>query len=192
QSQLELVENTLGTSLHQVEEILEIGAGNANFSILMRSRSQTKLSLDVCEPGDQWLEHYTFHKIHRVAEFFPFSGKQKYDYIHTSHWLEHMDDLASTIRDLKDLLKPGAFLFVEVPNCEHDYWNAPELDTPHIQFFTQDSLKRGFEKAGFDCLSIGEYGITFIEYRKGVKVTQDKFGPRDKGFWLRAIFQKKA
>ena len=114
----------------------------------------------------------------------------QFDYIHASHWLEHVLDLESTILSLRDLSSQEGLIFIEVPNTEHDYWSSTWLDIPHIHFFTMSSLKNVFGRFSFRCLDVGEFGITWAEQNQGVQLTGGDYGPRKKGWWLRALFEK--
>lgn len=168
--------------------ILEIGSAGAWAILNLRDMlNNKKLFLDVCEPGDKWKDYYKQAKINRVSNFFPFKNSKKYHYIHTSHWLEHVQDLNNTIDSLYDMLEAGGKLFIEVPNTEHYYWNLPVSDTPHIHFFTIKSLNKVFEKAGFKCLKSGEFGITFQDLNNGLVPIHEQ---NDKGSYIRALYIK--
>jgi len=175
----------------RIGKILEIGAGSAFASLLLRDKcNEAHLELDVCEPGAIWEEYYKEKEINKIADYFPFKTSKKYDYIHTSHWLEHVLDLKDTIRALNAICEKGGFIFVEIPNSAHKYWHLPLKDTPHIHFFTMTCLKKIFEESGFKCLDIKECGISYLEWFHGEVLTPDKYGEKEKGFHIRAIFEK--
>jgi 2-polyprenyl-3-methyl-5-hydroxy-6-metoxy-1,4-benzoquinol methylase len=172
-------------------DVLEIGAGAAYASLLLRERSNGLLSLNVCEPGENWVGYYNQNDIKRLSSYFPFQGDQKFDYIHTSHWLEHVVNLHSTVERLAKITKSNGFVFIEVPNTESFYWSLPLLDTPHIHFFTRASLSRVFERHNFHCIEIGTFGQTFFEKFKGKPMLTADYGPAEKGCWIRALFKRK-
>lgn len=174
-----------------LERVLEIGAGAAGASLLLRERCRRPdMELCVCEPGRQWDDYYVRRGILKVAAYFPFDAARRFDYVHTSHWLEHVRDLDQTLRDLRKLVRPSGHVFVEVPNTEHDYWELPVRDTPHIHFFTRRSLEAVFAGHGFECIEIGEFGITYGERHRGRPLTPDAYGAREQGFWIRALFRR--
>ncbi|MES2884949.1 MAG: class I SAM-dependent methyltransferase [Pseudomonadota bacterium] len=176
-----------------LQNVLEIGAGSASSLLLLKHKcGEPAPALHVCEPGSQWEDHYRQHRVARIADYFPFETAVSFDYIHTSHWLEHVSKLGETVGHLRDMLKPGGYVFVEVPNTEHDYWTQAINDVPHIHFFTPRSLQRAFEVQGLKCLKLEEAGITFNDHCKGIKPTAEDFGPREKGFWIRALFIKES
>lgn len=187
--QIEFIMNEVNLPSHI--NILEIGAAAAYSSLLIRDKfTDSKISIYACEPGEQWNEYYKQHKITKIANYFPFKTNKKFDYIHTSHWLEHVPDLNETLFKLNQLLNPNGYLFIEIPNTEHFYWDIPERDTPHIQFFTRKSAINVLKKNNFTCLKIEECGITFQDRQNGIPVTHESHASSDKGFWIRGLFQK--
>jgi len=119
-----------------------------------------QISIDVVEPGKGWGKYYIANNINKVADFFPFSSNKYYGYIHTSHWLEHVIDLEATLVKLYEKLENGGLLFVEVPNCTDKYYRLDVGDTPHIHFFTENSLIKLFTKYGFKLIRSGTFGLT--------------------------------
>jgi len=188
-SQLQFVGQYLET--RTLGNVLEIGAGRAFALQLLRDRYKNA-RVYVCEPSERFQRYYEKRNIFRVADFFPFETSIRFNYIHTSHWLEHVLDLESTIASLRKLLSQEGLLFIEVPNTRHPYWTLPYFDNPHIHFFTMHSLKNIFERFSFRCLDIGEFGNTFLDRWQGVRQTNSGFGlKKPNGRWLRALFEIK-
>jgi len=186
--QIKFVIGDLKKNKNKIEKVLEIGAAHASSSLLLRDVwSKNQISLYVCETGKQWLSYYQQADIEIVSHYFPFKNKMSFDYIHASHWLEHVSDLNKVLSAIHKMLKKDGYVFVEVPNTEHYYWDYPQTDTPHVYFFTRESIKKLFNKYNFECTKIGEYGITFRDILKGIPAIQDA---REKGSYLRALFRK--
>lgn len=176
-----------------IGSMLEIGSGAAFSSIRLRDQfGPDQLEVFVCEPGLQWDSYYQKHGLKKIASTFPFVNTQKVDFILTSHWLEHMIDVNETVERLREMIESRGFIFVEVPNTDYDYWDLPRTYTPHVQFFTRDSLKKAFETKGFSCVKIGEAGLTYMEKHNGIATRPESFGPREKGMFLRAVFRRTA
>lgn len=174
--------------------VLEIGAAGAHALLYLRdfaARDKKKMQFKVCEPGDEWSSYYALCRIDRVARMFPFPTTEHFDYIHSSHWLEHVINLPETVARIADLLPAGGHTFVEVPNTEHQYWNRNQSDMHHIHFFTEDSLRRIFEAHGFRLVKSAHCGLTYDELRSGVRVTPEHIREHKNGVWLRALFEKK-
>jgi len=141
--------------------ILEIGAGSSLTSRMIKYKNKDKtVTIDVVEPSIGWTDYYNAYDINKVADFFPFPSRVKYNYIHTSHWLEHTLDLKNTTRKINELLISDGYLFVEIPNCTSDYFKLDYVDTPHIHFFTETSLVTFFRNNGFKKIRSGTYGLT--------------------------------
>jgi len=186
-TQIQLVSEYVSTA----NSILEIGAGAACASLQLRDFVKGKnneAEIYVCEPGDQWIEYYKRQNISRIASFFPFVSEQKFDYIHTSHWLEHVQNIGKTVETLNNMLNTGGYLFIEVPNSAKDYWDLDFIDVPHIHFFTKYSLQKLIENYGFECLFSEEFGVTFHTYFHEKR--SDYYEEQKNGIWVRALFKK--
>jgi SAM-dependent methyltransferase len=90
-----------------------------------------------------------------TAEALPgaIAGKQ-FDVVLLSHVLEHCIDPVAALKNVKGLLAPGRTAIIEVPNNA-----APGFDTygpgwffadipRHLQFFTENSLRKALAHAG--------------------------------------------
>lgn len=182
--------------------MLEIGAGPAHMSRLMRSLI-VDVGTDVIEPSNVWLSHYKRYHINVVSRYFPLKTSNKYNYIHSSHSLEHIYDLKEAMVCFGNLIKQRGFLFIEVPNCDSDYYRLDFGDTPHIHFFTKKALQMLFEKRGFKCVKIDEIGLTNREeiqrrkkpnnFDKNIKesgqLSELENMPREGGERIRGLFQ---
>ena len=72
-----------------------------------------------------------------------------------SHSLEHyrVDDLIDLLNELKLSLFSDGVIVVEVPHCDlRIHKEVRGNDTPHLLFFSAESLKQLFEKNGFEIL----------------------------------------
>jgi len=183
--------------------MLEIGAGGAFFSRLLKEIHPGNVHLNVVEAGKGWESYYTDIDIQLLAKYFPFESTQKFHYVHTSHWLEHVYDADDALDKIRNMLIKNGLLFIEVPNCNEEYYSLDNGDTPHIHFFTKESLCTLLKKKSFKILTIDEYGMTFGESFKilhepnnfGQKILEEgnisESGniPRSCGHHLRALFQ---
>jgi len=141
---------------------LDIGAAGANISLLIRNKlkNESKVKIDVIEAGSSYTKYYKQANINCLARYFPASLTRTYDLVIGSHWLEHVGELDSAMTALTKVTKKGGLIFIEVPNCNDEYFDCDGLDKPHIHFFTENSLIRLFKKYGFKLLRIGQYGFT--------------------------------
>ena len=98
---------------------------------------------------------------------------------------------AGTVESLRALLSHRGLVFVEVPNTAHEYWTVTMYHAPHLHFFTAGSLKSIFARFSLACVDIREFGRTYRELNRArASFTNEDYGPKEKGFWIRALFQK--
>ncbi len=64
-----------------------------------------------------------------------------YDVVMSFHTIEHIPDLDRVFAKIAKILKPAGAVFVEVPTGPEEYPNPD-----HVQFFTDESLKRLLER----------------------------------------------
>ena len=101
-----------------------------------------------------------------TAEALPAVIGAGFDYALMSHVLEHTISPADALARVHALLSEGGRLVVEVPNCEAagfaefgPHW--PWTDVPrHIHFFSQQSLTKFLEAAGFSVSRVLFTGFT--------------------------------
>lgn len=172
-------------------DIMEIGGGPC-FS-LQRLANNFNNSADInlysCEPGKQWELYYEQKGIIKAADFYPFPVTKKFNYIHASHWLEHVVDLKQTIIHLKEHLEKGGYIYIEVPNCGGDYWKVPFDHIPHIHFFTSEALKKSFENEGFELINMEIAGKSQKEAIKDESFNKVDYQSNADGIWIRSIFK---
>lgn len=174
-------------SIDTIKATLEIGAGEAFASRCLKDKS-SNVEAFVCEAGEQWDSHYKALELKRIADYFPYKGDDKFDLVVASHWLEHVLDLPLVLCSIREKLNGDGLLVIDVPNTQHDYWDVPERDIPHIHFFTPLSLTRLCESHGFQCLSVESYGISILQRQAGVEIQPQDFAANDKGYGIRAVF----
>lgn len=77
----------------------------------------------------------------------------KFDLILMSHVLEHFNgrDIVAILENIRRILSEDGILICEVPNCDWRQYEKMRInDSPHLSFFTVDSLRSALIKAGFD------------------------------------------
>jgi 2-polyprenyl-3-methyl-5-hydroxy-6-metoxy-1,4-benzoquinol methylase len=150
-------------------QMLDIGAAASRISRMARLHFGDRAQCSVVEPGDGWAEYYQHHRIRIAGRFFPCADSESYDYIHTSHWLEHVEKLEPVIQAMRARLKPGGLCFIEVPNCDANYFAHDFPDQPHIHFFTAKSLVLCMAAQGFQAVDVRECAMAnpdYIRYRR--------------------------
>ncbi|MBT3980221.1 MAG: class I SAM-dependent methyltransferase [Bacteriovoracaceae bacterium] len=183
--QFEFIQDSIPSS---ITEVLEIGGAHCHFSQLLRHHWKVQ-NLHVVEPGERWNDYYKTIRIEKISDFFPCDTQKKFDYIHTSHWLEHVSGVKNTLGEISQLLKDRGFLFIEVPNCNSEYWEVDTGVFPHLEFFTKESMTFFLEEH-FNVIVIDNYGDDHLSINTG-NIHQGKAKLNEKGQFLRVLAQKK-
>ena len=173
---------------HQNGEILDIGCATGQFLHYMEKHGWKTIGV---EPDEKT-------RARAVTEYglqvFPEEqlnafNKSSFDVITMWHVLEHVSDLNSRMKQLKNLLKPKGTIFIAVPNCEaYDakkygvFWAGYDLPR-HLYHFTKPDLKLLTEKHGFTIVNI--LPMKFDAYY--VSLLSEKY-KNEKMRWLPAIW----
>lgn len=73
-----------------------------------------------------------------------------------NHVLEHLHDPIETLKNIRGLIKPSGRLYIDVPDTE-EYSNIYDLHIAHIYHFTERTLQRLVERAGFTVIQIEKH-----------------------------------
>ena len=150
--------------------ILEVGCGDGSFTRNLAEHSSRVTAVDIsasqiarnarAHPEIKFLQH-------DISEPFPFEN-QVFDVIWCSEVLEHLFEPAFALREMHRLLKPNGRLLVTVPYhgrfknllialFSWDDHFVPS--SPHIRFYTNNSLSKIVSAAGFHSIKIKTCGM---------------------------------
>ena len=149
--------------------MLDIGAAASRMSRMVMRHLGDRAQCSVIEPGDGWVDYYQHHGINLAGRFFPADSGKQYDYVHTSHWLEHVDKLEPVLRALRESIVTGGLCYIEVPNCDATYFSRSFPDSPHIHFFTAESLALAMTQHRFEAIQVSECAMpnpVYYDYRR--------------------------
>ena len=144
--------------------ILDVGCANGGLLKALRNRGYDNLlGLD---PSRSCVAHVQNQGIQAVIGglFSPCAAdspvpRERFDGIILSHVLEHVYDLQRAIRNVRQWLKTGGVLYVEVPDASHypDYFVVPYyyFDCEHINHFDEHSLENLIVPLGWAYLASG-------------------------------------
>jgi len=99
---------------------------------------------------------------------------KKFDLIITTHSLEHLTDV-EVFSKFYEILKPGGYLFFEIPYCPEEYFSGRPYDGPHLLFYTKKSIEKISEKYNFDVFRIDTSMYSFNEDYRNQKKSQDRY-----------------
>ena len=139
---------------------LDVGSGNGTYLSFLKHYGWKVQGLDLSRKASEIAKNNLDIDVY-VGELedanFP---ANTFDYINMSHVLEHVTSPRNTLKKVKELLKPGGIVYIEVPNYESfsrktsgEYWYAWE--TPrHLYTFSPDTLKRFIQESGLTVAKI--------------------------------------
>ena len=162
-----------------IKTILDIGCGEGAFlhSIKEQIGAETwgvELVPEVAEKAKRQVENVLIGKIEDVLNLIP---DGYFDCITFNDVLEHLLEPANVLNMVKTKLSRNGVIIASIPNVRYffnlyellvkkdwEYKDAGILDSTHYRFFTQKSMLRMFELAGYNV--INQTGINEIKLWK--------------------------
>ncbi|MEB3356649.1 MAG: class I SAM-dependent methyltransferase [Synechococcales bacterium] len=145
-------------------DVLEVGCGNGNFSVLIAPHCQKLVALDLDESYVQQtqtrLRDYSHVEV-LAADATEFQCDRTFDTIVMLDVLEHIEDDVGTLRALGRLLKPGGQLLVKVPALEALY-SPMDRAIGHYRRYRQTTLADTFTAAGFQKPHVWRFNLAGI------------------------------
>lgn len=158
--------------LKTIGHCLDVGANRGSFALLLHEIAPWVRILAV-EPDTKVVTNWIntsgiepiLERIEQVA-----LPKEQFDLVHCSHTLEHLGSPHKTLIQLKEAMKPGAVLLIEVPNLNFigrsDVVEEWFIDK-HLYHFSTQTLHEYLRLTGFRVVDtlIDEEDITVIARR---------------------------
>ncbi|HEX3026861.1 MAG TPA: class I SAM-dependent methyltransferase, partial [Clostridia bacterium] len=88
---------------------------------------------------------------------------RKFDIVILAHVLEHFLDIEKELSDIKKLIMPGGYLYVELPGIKgfsleyHQFDFLNSLQLAHTYYFDRDTFVQMMSWYGFRCVKSNEY-----------------------------------
>ena len=128
--------------------VLDVGAGTGEFLKVCANNKWEVLGIEPSAEARNIAKKKGIHLKENLLDI----ANQKFDVITLWHVLEHVENLKTTIKTLKKLLKPGGRIVIAVPNYKsfdakfyNEYWAA--YDVPrHLWHFSQRSIHKLFSE----------------------------------------------
>lgn len=136
--------------------VLEVGCGRGEFLDLLREVGTRPLGT---EHGAD-AAAFARSQGHTVWPVYPGDGPlpehEGFDGWACFNFLEHWPDPRAVLRSVRQRLRPGAIGMVEVPNFDMMLRQRllTEFTPDHVTYFTEHTLRRGLESAGFEVQSV--------------------------------------
>jgi 2-polyprenyl-3-methyl-5-hydroxy-6-metoxy-1,4-benzoquinol methylase len=162
-----------------IRTILDVGCGQGNFLQLVKEQINAEtwgveLMPEVAEKAKDQADHVISGKIEDAFDLIP---DHYFDCITFNDVLEHLQEPAEILKKIKPKLTKNGIIIASIPSVryfynlvelivrkEWEYKDSGILDETHLRFFTQKSMKRMFENAGYYLVNI--QGVNEIKYWK--------------------------
>lgn len=86
--------------------------------------------------------------------------KGRFDYIFSSHALEHLSDPVGAIEHWKTRLRPGGWLFLYLPHPDMEYW-LPQFNRKHRHAWRPADMAKMLTDLGFEDVIHGERDLAW-------------------------------
>lgn len=121
---------------------LNFGAGHGGISNLFWLRGMTVINVEPSHMPEFYHDRWTnFESIKHVPS-------NSVDLLYGSHSLEHVHDLDEFKAEVARILRPGGFMFWEVPNanCPTNGAQNGHVDIPHTYYFESNFFEQWFSQ----------------------------------------------
>jgi 2-polyprenyl-3-methyl-5-hydroxy-6-metoxy-1,4-benzoquinol methylase len=139
----------------------DIGAGNGKLLKSMTDFTSWK-TIKGCEPNVTKIKTLNYLNLDFYPESFDSCFPKletDYDLVTLVQVLEHLKEPGITLEMISSMLSKDGLLYIEVPNCNENYYKTRMTDlSPHLTFWTDKSLSTFLTNNGFKVLHIGSWG----------------------------------
>jgi SAM-dependent methyltransferase len=150
----------------QPTAVLDFGAGPGH---LVRALREEGLAAEGVEPYDG--PRFRARRDHGIdlAPRLQSAWTQSFDVVTLIHSLEHVEDPVRTLSELRMVLKPGGWIFAEVPHAGGTgMWRRGTrrelMDLPaHLHHFTPRTFSAVVERAGFEISRVELFNCSEVE-----------------------------
>jgi SAM-dependent methyltransferase len=170
------------SGIHVVGSMLDFGSGMCGASVIFNRENFCK-NITILDKSVQASEIADLLKINKVSSMRKIDN-QEFEFIYSSHSLEHVCNLTETLDEFNRVLKDNGYLFIEVPNIANRSVLNSEHHAPHTYCFSKKSLRLSGEKHGFKLINYEECGSPIL------KQSQEENGPVDCKDSIRMLFNK--
>ena len=159
-----------------INSILDIGCGNGSFLKLIKEQTGAEtwgieMVTEVAENAKNKVDNILTGRIEDLLDSIPDSY---FDCITFNDVLEHLLEPEKVLKIIGSKLSEKGIIIASIPNVRYffnlygllikkdwEYKNSGILDSTHLRFFTQKSMRQMFEKAGY--LILKQEGINKID-----------------------------
>ena len=146
--------------LNNKKTILDVGSGTGISCILLEKKGYDIIGVDPDAKNAELINSKLKTGKCINCYFEDLKLEKKVDVIWITHILEHLQEPNFLLIRCKEWLSPDGVICIAVPDCENPDMLKSSLTNPyHIYHFTKDSLKKIFEKCGYDVIKCDSFAI---------------------------------
>lgn len=138
--------------------VLEVGSGFGDFLGALGIR-RTDLTLYALEPDDVRRELLLGGVQVSFLDSWASIRTESVDAVYAFHVLEHLNQPLEVLAEIRRILKPGGTFTIEVPDAGADWGSWAFVHPAHISYFTDRTLHRMLDRAGFSVIFCGPHPV---------------------------------
>lgn len=151
------------TSINEVRNILDFGCSAGRLLRVAKRRLKAGLlvGVEIDQNYAALAKHegaFVYTNIMEVSR----AHQVGFDLVTMSHVLEHLADIVGVLRNIRQVLKVGGYILIEVPHsCE-----GACFQVGHLWGFNESSLSKLLEECGFNVITMTTHGYPRMPSRK--------------------------
>lgn len=142
-----------------VNSLIDFGGGVCGASQLFKNEGFVS-DVAVVDPSFQAAEVSRLLHIRHETDLQDFE-QNSVDMMYSSHSLEHVLDFKEVLEEFRRVVRPGGFVFIEVPNIANTTIFEQSHHAPHTYVFAKESLCLAMAQLDFELISFQTVGETF-------------------------------
>ena len=177
-------------NLNKIDQLFDFGSGTGCLGYLIKTNYK-EIEINSAESDDyskKILKERSYTNYENINDI-----NKKFDLIISLHSIEHLTDL-SIFNDFRNLAKKDSYIFLEVPNCEfNSSFKSRPYDSPHLMFFTKESLQKIALKFSLEILNMSYSSIPLEENFQNMHEAKKKYENWKKGerkYILKSLMRK--
>ncbi len=139
--------------LDKKKNILDIGSGTGVSCVLLEKKGYNVTGVDP-DPKNAQLINSKLKKGKCINSYFEdLKIENKIDVVWLTHVIEHLEQPDILLEKCKEWIGPEGIICIAVPDCGNPNMLNHSLNNPyHVYHFSKNSLKRLFEKSGYNVI----------------------------------------
>jgi|AMFO01.1.fsa_nt_gi 2-polyprenyl-3-methyl-5-hydroxy-6-metoxy-1,4-benzoquinol methylase len=141
--------------------LLDFGCGAGGFLLEARDAGLVPVGIELSKPTARYVTRQFSIPVEQAPADAVRTAGGLFDIVVSTQVFEHLVDPVKTLRELRDSLKPGGLLYIEVPNLNDTrerLRRGCHMDDSHLFYFTARSMAGMLRANGFDILRV-EQGL---------------------------------